>query len=48
MRAGLRHLTQLGIVRELSGRRRGQVFGYHAYLDILNEGTEPFAAKPVP
>ena len=29
-----------GIVRELTGKRRNRLFGYDAYLTILNEGTE--------
>jgi Fic family protein len=28
-----------GIVRELTGKQRGRVFGYAKYLKILNEGT---------
>jgi Fic family protein len=34
-------LTQLGIVSELTGRRRDRVFVYDRYLAILNEGAEP-------
>jgi Fic family protein len=34
-------LEDLGIVREITGRRRERVFAYTRYLDILNEGTEP-------
>ena len=30
----------LGIVREISGRRRNRVFAYDRYAAILNEGTE--------
>jgi Fic family protein len=33
-------LQDVGIVRELTGRRRGRVFSYDPYLKILNEGTE--------
>jgi Fic family protein len=39
--AALADLHRLGIVEEVTGRRRGRVFGYAAYLDILNEGTAP-------
>ena len=39
--AALADLERLGIVAEVTGRRRGRVFGYRAYLDILNEGTAP-------
>ena len=31
----------LGIARELTGKRRNRVFGYDRYLKILREGTEP-------
>ena len=34
-------LEILGIVREITGRKRERVFAYTRYLDILNEGTEP-------
>ncbi|MCO5121614.1 MAG: Fic family protein [Burkholderiaceae bacterium] len=34
-------LEGLGIVREITGRRRDRVFAYDAYLAILNEGAEP-------
>lgn len=34
-------LRELNIVREITGRQRDRVFAYQAYLDILNEGTEP-------
>lgn len=34
-------LEKLGIVREISGRKRERVFAYSSYLEILNEGTEP-------
>jgi Fic family protein len=37
----LRHLERLGIVRELTTRRRNRVFSYTGYLEILNQGTEP-------
>jgi Fic family protein len=33
-------LADLGIARELTGKKRNRVFGYTRYLDILNEGTE--------
>ncbi|MGC8732506.1 MAG: Fic family protein [Halothiobacillaceae bacterium] len=34
-------LEKLGIVREITGRKRERVFAYQAYLDVLNEGTQP-------
>jgi Fic family protein len=34
-------LERLGIVHEITGRKRERVFAYARYLEILNEGTEP-------
>lgn len=34
----LRELDEIGIVREITGRRRHRVFAYGAYMDILNRG----------
>jgi Fic family protein len=33
-------LQEIGVVREVTGRRRNRLFSYEAYLGILNEGTE--------
>jgi Fic family protein len=33
-------LVELGIARELTGKRRNRVFAYDRYMAILNEGTE--------
>jgi hypothetical protein len=43
----LGELQKLGIVRETTGRARGQIFAYVRYLDALNaeiETTTPWAA----
>jgi Fic family protein len=37
----LEALQALGIVKEITGRRRDRIFAYQAYLDILSEGSEP-------
>jgi Fic family protein len=37
----LAHLERIRIVKELTSRRRGRVFSYAKYIDILNEGMEP-------
>lgn len=34
-------LQKLGIVKEMTGRRRSRVFSYAGYVTILSEGTEP-------
>ena len=36
----LGHLERLGIVRELTARKRNRVFSYARYVTILNQGTE--------
>ena len=37
----LDHLVNLGIVREVTGKRRHRIYEYTSYLKILDEGTEP-------
>jgi Fic family protein len=39
--SAIAHLRALGIVRETTGRQRGKVFVYGAFLDLLSEGTDP-------
>jgi Fic family protein len=34
-------LSRLGVLKEVTGRSRGRIFAYKAYLAILDEGTEP-------
>lgn len=36
----LDHLEQLGIVRELTAKKRNRLFSYTRYIEILNEGNE--------
>jgi len=36
----LRCLEELGIVRELTGRKRNRVYSYAKYVEIMNRGTE--------
>ena len=38
--SSVRRLERLGIVREITGRRRDRVYAYDEYVAILNEGTE--------
>ena len=42
--AALADLERLGVVEEVTGRKRGRVFGYRRYLAILSEGTDPLPA----
>ena len=39
--AALEALRVLGIVEEVTGRKRGRVYSYRAYLDLLSDGAEP-------
>jgi Fic family protein len=39
--AALAQLQQLGIVDEVTGRKRERIYGYRRYLEILGEGVEP-------
>ena len=41
----LEHMRRLGIIREITGRQRHRLFVYHAYMAILNEGTEPIRSR---
>ncbi|MBI5708743.1 MAG: Fic family protein [Candidatus Eisenbacteria bacterium] len=37
----LQVLVELGIVREVTGKKRHRIYRYDAYMKILDEGTEP-------
>lgn len=39
--SALNLLVEIGIARELTGKRRNRVFVYDRYLSVLNEGTQP-------
>jgi Fic family protein len=39
--AATRRLIELGIVRQVTQKKRDRLFAYDAYLAILSEGTEP-------
>ena len=41
VRSSINHLLALGVLSEITGRRRDQQYAYSAYLAILSEGTEP-------
>ncbi|MAT38377.1 MAG: cell filamentation protein Fic [Ectothiorhodospiraceae bacterium] len=36
----LSHLERLGVVREITGKQRGRIYAYTAYMDALNHGIE--------
>ena len=37
----IQHLQKLGMLKEITGRKRKQIFVYTKYLDILQQGAEP-------
>ena len=37
----LKHLVRIGIVEEVTGKRRDRLFTYSRYFTIVSEGTEP-------
>lgn len=45
VRSALNHMMKLGILEEISGKKRYKIYVYRHYLNILKEGTEPFARK---
>ncbi|MCP4677077.1 MAG: Fic family protein, partial [Deltaproteobacteria bacterium] len=36
----LGHLERLGVVREITGRKRNRIFSYKRHVDIMNRGVE--------
>ncbi len=38
--SGMKLLVELGVARELTGKKRNRLFGYDQYVEILGEGTE--------
>ena len=41
VRKSIGHLVDLGILSEITGRRRSRVFWYTKYIQTLSQGTEP-------
>jgi len=37
----IKHLLNLGILEEITGRQKGRLFAYGKYVGILSQGTEP-------
>jgi Fic family protein len=37
----LENLVRIGVVAETTGRRRGRIYSYSDYLDLLDRGTDP-------
>ncbi len=41
-RNALNHMVDLGILEEISGKKRDKIYIYRKYLSLLEEGAEPF------
>ena len=41
-RSALNHMTSIGVLEEISGKKRDKVYVYRKYLDILEDGAKPF------
>ena len=37
-------LRRMGVVKEITGRKRDRVYAYQAYVDLLSDGAAPPAA----
>jgi hypothetical protein len=44
VRASLKQLEKLRIVREATGKDRNRLYVYDVYMSILDEGTKPIEA----
>ena len=41
--SNFRKLTELGVVKEITGGKYGRLYAYQRYVEILSEGAEPLA-----
>lgn len=39
------HLARIGVVEEITGRKRERLFSYSRYFNIVSEGTEPLSPR---
>lgn len=44
-RSALNNLKSIGVLEEVSGKKRDKIYIYRRYLDILEEGAEPLTAE---
>jgi ribosomal protein S25 len=44
-RSALNHLKSIGVLEEISGKKRDKIYIYRKYLDILEDGAEPFSKE---
>lgn len=42
LRSALNHMVDLGILEEITGQKRDKIYVYKKYMDILEQGAEPF------
>lgn len=44
-RSALNHMMALGVLEEISGKKRDKIYVYRNYLDILEDGAQPFNVR---
>jgi len=44
-RSALNHLESIGVIEEVSGKKRDKVYIYRNYLNILEDGAKPFSVQ---
>jgi Fic family protein len=44
-RKALNHLQSIGVLAEISHKKRDKVYVYRKYLALLEDGAEPFPAE---
>ncbi|MCA0254846.1 MAG: hypothetical protein LCH20_05195 [Proteobacteria bacterium] len=42
-RSALNNLKSIGVLEEVSGKKRDKIYIYRNYLNILEDGAEPFS-----
>jgi Fic family protein len=43
--AALNHLVRIGVVEEITGKKRDRIFAYSRYFNIVGQGTEPLGQR---
>lgn len=41
----LNHLMRIGVIKEVSGKKRNRLFAYSRYVNIVSKGTEPLSTS---
>ena len=44
-RSALNHLKSIGVLAEVTGKKRDKIYIYRNYLNILEDGAESFSSE---